>query len=115
MTANNSKKNNVVFFFVSVVKIVYYNNYQSSITMPWAKKNILRHYLYGDKVIQNCFNLWMGCIPINIIMIYYWDNELKKKRLYILEADIISIKKDWFDVSCPRMYFFTGCGPYDHH
>ena len=26
--------------------------------------------------------------PINMIMIYYWDKKLKK-RLYVLEADMI--------------------------
>ena len=31
--------------------------------------------------------------PINMIMTYYWDKKLKK-RLHILEADIISIKKN---------------------
>ena len=35
-----------------------------------------------------------------MIMIYYWDKKLKrKKRLRVLEADIITIKKHWFDVS----------------
>ena len=30
--------------------------------------------------------------PLNMIMIYYWDKKLKK-RLHVLEADIITIKK----------------------
>ena len=30
--------------------------------------------------------------PINMIMIYYWNKKLKK-RLHVLEADIITIKK----------------------
>ena len=34
---------------------------------------------------------------INMIMIYYWDKKLKK--LHVLEADIITIKKYRFDVS----------------
>ena len=29
---------------------------------------------------------------INMIMIYYWDKKLKK-RLHVLEADLITIKK----------------------
>ena len=29
--------------------------------------------------------------PINMIMIYYRDKKLKKKRLQVLEADIIAI------------------------
>ena len=36
--------------------------------------------------------------PINMIMIYYWHKKLKK-RLHVLEADIIKIKKHCFDVS----------------
>ena len=39
VSANNSTNNNVVFFF-SDLKIVYYNSYQSSITMPWKKGEI---------------------------------------------------------------------------
>ena len=50
MTANNSTNDNIVFFFVSDLKIVYNNNYQSLITMPWTGgENILRHFLFGDK------------------------------------------------------------------
>ena len=50
VTINNSIKNNVEFFFVSDLKIVYYNNYQFLIKMPWIREeNILRHDLYGDK------------------------------------------------------------------
>ena len=46
VTAHNSTNNNVVFFFVSDLKIVYYNNYWSSMTMPWIREeNILRLYL----------------------------------------------------------------------
>ena len=30
--------------------------------------------------------------PINMIMIYYWDKKLKK-RLHVLEGDILMIKK----------------------
>ena len=45
---------NNVFFFVSDGKIVYYN-YYSSILMPWTieEKYFFRHYLFGDKIIQN--------------------------------------------------------------
>ena len=36
--------------------------------------------------------------PINMIMIYHWEKKLKKKkRLHVLEADIIRIKKKNFD------------------
>ena len=31
--------------------------------------------------------------PINMIMIYYWDKELKK-RLHVLEVDLITNKKN---------------------
>ena len=36
VTAIDSNNNYVVFFFVSDLKIVYYNNYYSLITMPWT-------------------------------------------------------------------------------
>ena len=35
---NNNNKNNNVFFFVSDLKIVFYHNYQSLITMPWTRE-----------------------------------------------------------------------------
>ena len=35
----------------------------------------------------------MGCIPINMITIYYWDKKLKK-RLHVLKADEIEILKN---------------------
>ena len=36
--------------------------------MPWTReKDILRHYLFGDKIIQNCLK-----IDAN----YYYDNDL---------------------------------------
>ena len=34
VTPNNSTNNNVVFYLVYDLKIVYYNNYLSTITMP---------------------------------------------------------------------------------
>ena len=45
--------------------------------------------------------------PINMIMIYYWDKKLKK-RLHVLEADMIRFKKKqqhWFDVSSSKDTF----------
>ena len=43
---------------------------------------------------------------INMIMIYYWDKKLKK-RLHVLEADIIIIKKNNIDLMSLawRMHF----------
>ena len=38
VTANNSTTNKDMLFSVSDLKIVYYNNYQSSITRPWTRK-----------------------------------------------------------------------------
>ena len=47
--------------------------------------------------------------PIDMIMIYYWDKKLKKKRFHVLEADIITIKKTTknIDLMSPaqRMHF----------
>ena len=66
---------------------------------PWSqcleleRRNILRHYLFRDKIIQNC-------LKIDATQLY--DNDLllrqetqKKKKI----AYNISFKKHWFDVS----------------
>ena len=54
MTANILTTNNVIFFFVSDLKIVYNNNYKSSIIAIWIREeNILRPNLFEDKIIQN--------------------------------------------------------------
>ena len=50
--ANNFTNNNIVFFLISNLKIVCYNNYKASIIMP-----CLRHYLFGDKIIQSCLKI----------------------------------------------------------
>ena len=44
--------------------------------------------------------------PINMIIIYNWDKKLKK-RLHVLEADIITIKKNNIDLMslAQRMHF----------
>ena len=42
-----------------------------------------------------------------MIMIYYGENKIKK-RLHVLEAEIIKIKKDRFDISGPKDVSFTG-------
>ena len=48
-------------------------------------------------------------------MIFYWDKK-HKKRLHVLEADIIAIKtKHWFDDSSSKDTFFTGRVPNDHY
>ena len=53
--------------------------------------------------------------PINMIKIYNWDNK-HKKRLHVLEADIITIfKKYWFGVSSSKNVFFTSRIPNDRH
>ena len=44
--------------------------------------------------------------PINMIMVYYWDKKLKK-RLHVLEADRLKIKKNIDLMSlAERMPFF---------
>ena len=54
VTANNSTTNNVMLFFVLDFKIASYNNCYSLITMLWTREeNILCHYLFGNKIIQN--------------------------------------------------------------
>ena len=57
-TANNSTNNNIVFFFALNLKIVYYNNYHSSITMSWTReKKYFASQLFGDKIFQNCLKV----------------------------------------------------------
>ena len=75
VTLNNSTNDNV-FFFVSDLKIVFYNNYELSITMPSTKKEkgIFHHYLFGDKIIQNFLQI---DVTINMIMIHFRDKKLK--------------------------------------
>ena len=43
--------------------------------------------------------------PINMITIYYWDKKIKK-RLHVLEADIITIKKNSNLMSLAQMMHF---------
>ena len=53
--------------------------------------------------------------PIHMIMIYYWDKKLKK-RLHILDADIIKFFKNIDLMSLAQsMDFFTECVPNDCH
>ena len=71
--------------------------------------NILRHLLFGDKIIQNC---------LEIDAIHSYDNDLllrqkTQKMLHLLEADIITMKKKSFDIS--KDIFFTGRVLYDRH
>ena len=57
-TVYNSSNDNVEFFFVSDSKIIYYNNYYSSITIPWTgEENILPHYLFGSIPITLCLKI----------------------------------------------------------
>ena len=72
--------------------------------MPWTREEkifCVTTYL-ETKIIQNCLKIMQ---PINMIMIYYRDKKLKK-RLHVLEADIIIIKEN-FDLMClaQRMHF----------
>ncbi len=48
--------------------------------------------------------------PIIMIMIYYWDKKLKK-RLYVLEADMITIKND-IDASSSKIAQSAGVVEY---
>ena len=59
--------------------------------IPWTrKKNILRHYLFGDKILQNC---------LKIDETHLYDNGLllrleTQKRLHVMEANVITITKN---------------------
>ena len=43
--------------------------------------------------------------PINMLMIYYWDKKFKA-RLHVLEADIITIKKNIDLMSLTKWIYF---------
>ena len=110
VTANNSSNNNVVLFFC----FRFENSIQLLILDPNALdkrgKNILHHYLETRSIKTISKQMQ----PINMIMIYYWDKKLKK-WLHVLEADITTIKRHWFDVSSSKDAFFTEYDPNDHH
>ena len=104
VTANNFTTNNNVFFFVSDLKIVYDNNYESLITMPWTREekyftSLLIWRQNHSKLSQNI------CKPL----IWKWfiiETRNSKKRLPVLEVDIITIKKNINLMSLvQRMYF----------
>ena len=50
--------------------------------MPWTRKE--KYFVPSFKT---------DAIHYNMIMIYYREKKLKKKRLHVLESDIITIKK----------------------
>ena len=75
------------------------------------RKDILRHFLFSDKIIQN---------SLKIDATHKYDNDLllrqeTKNKLHVLEADIITIKKHWFDISSSKDAFFTLRVPNDRH
>ena len=54
LALNNLKRVDMPLSKETKPKIVDYYNYKSSITMPWKRdENILRLYLFEDKMIQN--------------------------------------------------------------
>ena len=59
LTANNFTNNNVVFFFSFRFEIVYYKKQLilDHNALDTRGKNILRHYLFRDKGIQNCLKI----------------------------------------------------------
>ena len=70
MTANNSTTtNNIVFCFVSDLKIVYYNNNFSLITMPWTRKEKI--FFFSTFGRQDHSKLPQTKCNHNMIMIYY--------------------------------------------
>ena len=72
--------------------------------MPWSREeNILRHYLFADKIFQNCLQLDTTHLYDNNLLL----RQETQKRFHVLEADIITIKKkDWFDVFNSKNEFF---------
>ena len=66
-------------------------------------KTILSHYLFGDKIIQNC---------LKIDATHYYNNDLvlkqeTQKRLHILEVDMITIKKTLMSLAQGVLFYKT--------
>ena len=69
---NNSTNNNVVFFcFRFENSILHQQLILDHNALDKRGKNILRPYLLGDKIIQNCFR---------IDATHYYDNDLLLKQ-----------------------------------
>ena len=70
VTANNSTTNNAVSFFVSDLETVYYNNYQSLISMPSpGEEKIICITTYLD--MKSFQTVSKQTQPVNMILIYY--------------------------------------------
>ena len=55
----------------------------------------MRHNLFGNKIIQNCFKI--NHYPIDRLHIFQLDNDLllrqeTQKSLHVMEADLIPVK-----------------------
>ena len=69
VTSNNSPNNNVLYFFVLDLKIVYYNNYLSSTTMPWTieEKYFASLIIWGQNHSKQCKQHFAGSLTSTII------------------------------------------------
>ena len=85
VTANNSTHSNFVSFFVSDFKIVYYNNCQSSITMPWTREEKIfcvityletKSFKTGQVIFRRKFNL-TNIPPPTKSQIYRWVHKFQ--------------------------------------
>ena len=103
VNANNPTTNNVVFFFVSDSKIVYSSNYYIwSQCLGQERKNILRHDLFGDKIIRSSLKKYATHKYDNDVLL---RQETQKKIAFPGSWYNSNLKKYQFDVSCSKMHF----------
>ena len=92
-------------------KIVYYNNYESSITMFCTReKKYLCHFLFGDKIIKKRVKKDWAHSYDNALLL---KRETQKKISYPGSWYHNNKKKLIFDISSLKDTFFTKSAPND--
>ena len=114
VTANNSTNNNVVFFFfrfessISKQFLILHHN-----ALDKRGKNILPHYLFGERIIQNCLK-----IDTTHLIGKWFITETKNSKKDCMSRKlryINNFKKYQFNVSSSKDAFFTGRIPNNCH
>ena len=79
--------------------------------MPWTReiKSISCHYLFREKIIQNCLKIDSAHLYDNDLLLKL---EIKKKSLHFLEANIITITKKDINLFLESNLWFPRCLKY---
>ena len=104
-TANNSTNNNAVFFCVLIRTLNTITAiYPRSQCLGQERKNILRDYLFGEKIIQNC-------LKIDVTHLYDKNFLLRQEN-----QKKIACSRSWLNnISRSKDEFFTGRVPFGRH